>query len=956
MSLDLNIKTIDDLLAQPTTQAQSSYLQAAQRFNPDGLAEVLSWATQLMGSDPGKARQLAIVCEALAPDAGAHELVPSATYLRAQTCAMDANFETALVLIETARAGFAALGDDYEAARTHVGRMFVLQELGRYAEALQAGDAVHQYLKDTDALEPTHASEQANGLAARISQNLGLCHELMGKYDDALLAYADAEARFGLLQMTENLADIRNNRGIVLLRLGRGHDALAAFEKAQAIFDEAKLPFKRAYTLINIGNAHLLVGNYAHGLAVFEQARQSLETLAAQSLKQILLLDVAEAYLSLNLHQEALTAYREADVLLGSSGMQHDHARALWGMGTTLLALGRFDEAEHVLDLSAELFAAADNVPMRALVLLKQAAMNAANGNHAAGLAKAQEALATVAGQAWPLQQTYAHLQIANLVLPNVAQATAHLQACEHLVGQLDMPGLRYLLNQRQGHLKLMAGNFVGAEPLLQAAINEVEQLRSNVAEDRMRISFATDKVAAYDDLIRLYVSRNINGDLSRAFATTERAKARALVVLLNKTKKPQPEAVPSAQLAQLNAVQAELNATYSELMVNPNEGVRKRSLSELQVRAIDLEREISRLQLQLDAVANTDVDRLDAPLPFEAIRSQLRPDTALVSYYICDETIYVFVITSRDVQIVGGDVGLATTASVAPLLQRLSAQWERFRAGREFAQRHAAQLELSAQRVLAALYDAVFRPIESLVQVAQRLIIIPHGVLHQLPFHALFDGTQYLAERFIVSYAPSATALVICQQRTAPGSGQALVVGVADELIPEAAAEAQQVAQVLPQATVLLNEQATLAALRERSMDCDIVHLACHGLFRAGNPMFSSLKMHDGWLLALDAMHLNLHGALVTLSACESGRSQTLSGDEIVGLMRAFLGAGVSSLVVSLWLVQDETTAEFMQVWYDHLRQGVPRAEALRAAQLALKVKFAHPYYWAPFMVVGQN
>lgn len=223
-----------------------------------------------------------------------------------------------------------------------------------------------------------------------------------------------------------------------------------------------------------------------------------------------------------------------------------------------------------------------------------------------------------------------------------------------------------------------------------------------------------------------------------------------------------------------------------------------------------------------------------------------------------------------------------------------------------------------------------------------------------------MFDGGQYLAERFVISYAPSATALALCQQRTLPHSGNALVVGVADELIPAAALEAECVAQVLGNAEVLLNEHATLAALREHSTGCDTVHLACHGLFRAGNPMFSSLKLHDGWLLALDAMQLDLRGALVTLSACESGRSQTLSGDEIVGLMRAFLGAGVSSLVVSLWIVQDETTAEFMRTWYNILREGrekgIGRAESLRAAQLALKAQYAHPYYWAPFMIVGQS
>ncbi|NJM41011.1 MAG: CHAT domain-containing protein [Anaerolineae bacterium] len=612
--------------------------------------------------------------------------------------------------------------------------------------------------------------------------------------------------------MAENLADVSNNRGIVLLGLGRGYDALEAFEKAHANFAAANLTLKQTQALGNIGYAHLQVGNYARGLAAIEQARQNLESVAAQSQRQIFLLDLAEAYLSLNLHQEALSAHREASALLDASGMQHDRARALWGMGTSLMALGQWDEAARVLETAAGLFATAGNAPMRALVLLRQAAMSATRNDHASGLAQAREALATVENQSWPLQQAYAHLQIADLVLPDVAQAQAHLQACADLVSHLDMPGLRYLLNQRQGHLKLVEGNYASAEPLLQAAANEVEQLRANVSEDRMRISFATDKVAAYDDLIRLYMSRNVNGDVARAFATTERAKARALVMLLGKTSAPKPEATPTEPLSKLRAAQAELNATYSELMSSPEGNMRKRSLPELQARAIELEREISRLQLHANALMGVTDDQLSAPMTDEAVRSQLQPDTALVSYYICDETIFAFVVTQQGVRAASNEAGIAAVASVAPLLQKLGAQWERFRAGREFAQRHAAQLEQSTQRVLAALYGALFEPLEPLMQGAQKLIIVPHGLLHQLPFHALFDGAQYLAERFVISYAPSATALAICQQRPLPNSGNALVVGVADELIPAAAVEAESVAQALERVDVLLNEQATLA------------------------------------------------------------------------------------------------------------------------------------------------
>ncbi|NJM42651.1 MAG: CHAT domain-containing protein [Anaerolineae bacterium] len=263
-----------------------------------------------------------------------------------------------------------------------------------------------------------------------------------------------------------------------------------------------------------------------------------------------------------------------------------------------------------------------------------------------------------------------------------------------------------------------------------------------------------------------------------------------------------------------------------------------------------------------------------------------------------------------------------------------------------------------SAQRVLSELYDALLKPIAPCLGQAQtnKLVIVPHGLLHHVPFHALSDGERYVLDDFEVSCIPSATLWALCQQRRAPGLGRAAVFGVADSLIPAATREAHTVAQQLPGAMLRIDEHATLAEFQSCAPGCDWVHLACHGFFRADNPLFSSLKLHDGWLMAADVPHLDLQGALVTLSACESGRSQVLAGDELVGLSRAFLGAGAATLITSLWLVNDETTATLMGQLYAALAQGNSRAQALRQAQLDLKVSHAHPYFWAPFVLVGQR
>jgi CHAT domain-containing protein len=140
----------------------------------------------------------------------------------------------------------------------------------------------------------------------------------------------------------------------------------------------------------------------------------------------------------------------------------------------------------------------------------------------------------------------------------------------------------------------------------------------------------------------------------------------------------------------------------------------------------------------------------------------------------------------------------------------------------------------------------------------------------------------------------------------------------------------------------------------------CDVLHLATHGDFRPDNPLFSGLALADGWLTALEMFDLRLNASLVTLSACQTGRSLVGGGDELLGLMRALLYAGAASLLLSLWPVEDHSSAELMEHVYQRLADGQSKRAALREAQLCLlnessaRAPYAHPYYWAPFFLVG--
>lgn len=949
----------DELLALPTPAARAARLRAAHWLSPAGIDTLLDLAAQLIRSDPGKGRQLAECCGALAAQAGAPAAVPRAIYIGAQAHALNAEFDTALELMESARRAYTALGETLGALRTYTGLMSVLIDLGRYPAALEAGRTALAGLRQATGDDPPAAAQL---IAAIVHQNLGICYDQIGRYDAALHAYNEAEARYRALGMAENLGHIANNRGVVLLGLGRGGEALAAFEAAAAIFASAGLMLSHGQALVNVGDAQLLLGSYTRALDAFERARRLLEPLDAQADKHVLVLDTADAYLALNLFPEALAAYRQAERLFEAAAMPHERARALWGMGAALVAQAHYDAAALALAPAAQLFAAADNAPLLSSVLLEQAGLQAARGDTQAALATAQRSLTLVGDHDWPVQRIYTHMRMADLLLPDVAAAEPHMDAALRLASHLSLPHLHYRLNQRLGRVRMLQGRHAEARALLTSAIDQIEQLRGTLAHEAMRTSFLHDKATVYEDLVALLLEPGDTAGIRAAFGIAERAKSRALVDMLAGVVETRLAlADDDALAARLATLQADLNAIYNELLGTTSEPASSQRRASLHTSASELELEISRLRLQA-AAAMSAHDLLAAPLQLDQIEARLPADLLLLAYHCIGDEIIAFVCAGGRVLVARA---LGSVGTTQRLIQRLGTQWDRFRAGHAFIEQHIRQLELSAQRVLQALYAELFAPLEPLIAellpqpaggTPLQLAIVRYGPLHQVPMHALFDGQQYLIDRFEISYAPSATVLALCQGRAPRQSGAALIMGVADASIPEVIGEVHAVARQLPGAVVRIDEHATLAALREAAPGCAVLHLACHGLFRVDNPMFSALKLCDGWLTAADAIGLDLTGVLVTLSACETGRGTSVGGDEIVGLTRAFLGAGATTLVVSLWLAQDATTAQLMATWYELLRGPAGPAAALRAAQLRLRAAYPHPYYWAPFMVVGKR
>jgi len=153
----------------------------------------------------------------------------------------------------------------------------------------------------------------------------------------------------------------------------------------------------------------------------------------------------------------------------------------------------------------------------------------------------------------------------------------------------------------------------------------------------------------------------------------------------------------------------------------------------------------------------------------------------------------------------------------------------------------------------------------------------------------------------------------------------------------------------------LLLDAEASSAALRERGGEAGVLHIATHGVYRQDNPMFSGIRLGDGYLNLYDLYQMRLPARLVTLSGCATGMNVVAAGDELLGLQRGLFCAGATTLLLSLWDVHDKSTAELMSHFYKQYVRSKNAAVALRHSMLELRSRYPHPYYWAPFVLFGK-
>lgn len=465
-------------------------------------------------------------------------------------------------------------------------------------------------------------------------------------------------------------------------------------------------------------------------------------------------------------------------------------------------------------------------------------------------------------------------------------------------------------------------------------AVDVIESQRSTIHTEANKIGFVGDKQAVYGRLIALLLRTQRPAD---AYEYMERAKSRALVDLLaNKD----DFAVPPLVAKQASMLLASYRTADSEALVQMPINMSVPTASEHRNQVTKKGAELSSIAPELASLVSV------TSVPLKDILERLLPNEAIVEYFFHEKDLYAVTLS---------DAGVHATKINGSGLE------ERIRHFREQIEQRDEDVVKQAQ----ALYDLLLRPLENDLG-SRDLLIIPHGMLHYVPFDALHDGKDYLVQRSAMRYLPSASVLKYLKPTRTKSPDKILAFGNPDlgdqqYNLPNAETEARMIAAMLPGSELLVRGKASESAFKQFAPSFHYLHIASHGEFNAESALESRLLLSksatdDGSLTAGELYNVNLDVDLVTLSACETGLGKVLNGDELVGLTRGFLYAGSSNVLSSLWQVDDLATSDLMKRFYTNLIDGMAKREALRQAQLDTRKEFPHPFFWAAFFLTGQG
>ena len=642
------------------------------------------------------------------------------------------------------------------------------------------------------------------------------------------------------------------------------------------------------------------------------------------------------------------------------------------GESQTLAAQGKMTEAREKLERALGVARANQKRGHEAMILLSLGELALQTGDRERAMRYLEEA-----GDISQKYNFYRTVGQAMIDLAGLYREAGDLKSAEeHSAIGVDASrrvGDRYYLPRdltMLADLKALRGNRVQAEALYANAEDVIDGMLVNLHEAYWSSSLAGAMSETYLHHFELEAQE---GNVERALGVLERVRGRTAAALL------------------------ENKVTFSK---NESEDVRalENNVSELQLRLMRSESAQERVGL-LDQLVEyerrlewTRTDRketklgwFEKPSSLTAIQASLRSDEVVLEYVLGEPHSYCVWISKKRAAV-----------------QVLPAGRKRIQ---ELTRKYLDEILAKSDDIVLAkqLYGVLLSPLPQ-EATSERLIVVPDGILHLLPFDTLHDSTgALLLETRTISYAPASTVLSVLRttkdtepsRRTFLGVGdvsyqnqghvsakldkpsafkQRLLRGLSDTFgtslydLPQTREEVIEVNNIVGKnGVLLLGVDATETAFKSEPLeDFKIIHLAAHGFADTQFPERSGLvlgvdptSLDDGLLQVREIMRLRFNADLVTLSACNTGVGKLQGEEGVTNLVEAFLVSGAKAVVASLWSADDTYTLALMEAFYTHIAEGQDKATALRHAKLDLLTKYGKqvpPYYWGAFVLVGDG
>ena len=941
---------LNELLALDGSDQQEAFLLAHPGIlNPETVIQLSDRVRDEVRVDVQQALRTADIALLIAQRVEDNEAMARA--LRAKANALYAKGEhgAAADHHEQAAALFEVGEKPHEVARTLSSSIQPLLLKGEYNRAFAAAERARKIF----------AEEGDQWRLARLEINVGNIYYRQDRFNEALAAYERAYRELPADMDPEGVAAALSNMATCYISVNAFPKALDSYQKARQFCTEHTMPLLVTQADYNIAYLYYLRGEYSRAIEMLRATRVSAKEVGDAYHQSLCNLDLAELYLELNLSTEAAELAEQGRQGFRELGMGYEEAKC---MAFAAIAAGQQGHAFQGIELftkSREIFVREKNRAWPSLIDLYRALLFFNEGRWFEARRYCSEALESLQALNMDNKAVLAQLLLARIALRTedrdeaMQHATGALQRSTHL----DSPLLTYQTQFLLGNVHVANGEDSKAYEAYQQACAALETLRGNLRGEELKIAFIKNRIGVYENLVELCLKKSGDpGATEEAFGYVEQAKSRSLMDLFLR---PAPavtdQAAGQSQLVRsMRDLREELNWYYHLIereQLQPEE-VSPQRIATLREQARDREKQLVRvLQEVTEADASQAGLQLPSHLPLSEIREAIPADTMLVEFFRVHDRIVVCLLTRETLEL----CPVTIENRIGSLLRLLQFQLSKFHLNPQYVEEFQDAMAKATQAHLKDLYTELLAPIASRLE-SDHLVFVPHGLLHYVPFHALFDGSHYVIDKHTVSYAPSASIFALSQSRGACSTGNALVLGVPDAQAPAILEEVQALGKVLDPAKLFIGPDATEAILRSKGPQSRYIHIATHGRFRLDNPMFSAIRLGDSFLSLFDLYDLKLPSDLITLSGCSTGLNVVAAGDELLGLARGLLHAGAQSLMLSLWDVHDKSTAQFMTDFYGFLRQGESKPAALRSAMLRSRSIYPHCYQWAPFILVGKT